>query len=315
MTKKRIAIIGCKNMGRKHLDVLRRCFGDDVEISGIINSNPESSKIAAEELGVPFFEDISQISKDNTDAVIISSPAQCHLEQTLAILGKNIPCLVEKPMAMNEAECDALIKAEANSEAFVMVGHTENYNPAVVELKKHLKNEIFSIKGLRCSPNVIRERTTNVIPELMIHDLAIISDLIKSNVKSSKVKKNNKFNWTQNAVVNIEYQNGAKVEIEGLIDHGRREKFMKIEDCKNNKFHIDFVNKTLNINGKEIAVAGESLKEELGAFLNRIDNPSQEITTAKEGKKNVLICSKLEEQCVASDIISNEIIQKKIKEI
>ena len=43
MGKIKIAIIGCNNMGQKHLKTLRENFADRVEIVGILNSTEESS--------------------------------------------------------------------------------------------------------------------------------------------------------------------------------------------------------------------------------------------------------------------------------
>lgn len=41
MKKVRVAIVGCKNMGRKHLAVLQKYFADKVKIAGILNSTAE----------------------------------------------------------------------------------------------------------------------------------------------------------------------------------------------------------------------------------------------------------------------------------
>jgi predicted dehydrogenase len=37
MCKLKVAIIGCRNMGQKHLKTLREDFADQVEIAGILN--------------------------------------------------------------------------------------------------------------------------------------------------------------------------------------------------------------------------------------------------------------------------------------
>ena len=53
MDKLRIAVVGCNNMGKKHVAVLRGHFADRVEIAGILNSSVESSARVAAELNVP----------------------------------------------------------------------------------------------------------------------------------------------------------------------------------------------------------------------------------------------------------------------
>lgn len=56
MDKLRIAVVGCNNMGKKHVAVLRGHFADRVEIAGILNSSVESSARVAAELNVPYFK-------------------------------------------------------------------------------------------------------------------------------------------------------------------------------------------------------------------------------------------------------------------
>lgn len=51
MGKIRLAIIGCGNMGKKHLSVLQSLYTSKVEISGILNSSLASSEKTAKELG------------------------------------------------------------------------------------------------------------------------------------------------------------------------------------------------------------------------------------------------------------------------
>ena len=69
MDKLRIAVVGCKNMGKKHVAVLRGHFADRVEIAGILNSSAESSARVAAELNVPYFKNLDDIDRETADAV------------------------------------------------------------------------------------------------------------------------------------------------------------------------------------------------------------------------------------------------------
>lgn len=74
MDKLRIAVVGCKNMGKKHVAVLRGHFADRVEIAGILNSSAESSARVAAELNVPYFKNLDDIDRETADAVIVATP-------------------------------------------------------------------------------------------------------------------------------------------------------------------------------------------------------------------------------------------------
>jgi predicted dehydrogenase len=75
MKKLRIAIIGCHNMGKKHLNILQEYFADAAEVVGILNSTPESSARQAAELGLAYFNSLADITSDKVDGVIIATPA------------------------------------------------------------------------------------------------------------------------------------------------------------------------------------------------------------------------------------------------
>ena len=68
---------------------------------------------AAKELGIDlFYKDYHDVMKnEEIDAVIIACPTKFHKEITVAAAnaGKHVFC--EKPMAMNEDECDEMINA------------------------------------------------------------------------------------------------------------------------------------------------------------------------------------------------------------
>lgn len=66
MKKLRIAVIGCNNMGTKHINILRENFADEVEIAGILNRNTTQEK--ASKLGVHGFDSIDEIKLETTNA-------------------------------------------------------------------------------------------------------------------------------------------------------------------------------------------------------------------------------------------------------
>ena len=306
MKKIRIAIIGCRNMGQKHLKTLRENFADMVEIAGILNSTPESSKSRAEELGVPYFTDIEEINKNNVDAVIVSTPGITHAAIGEKLLLQSIPCLIEKPMATTIADCDRLIAAAKKGHGLVAVGHVENYNPAVVMLKKELQAPVVSIKGIRTSRNSANKTGISAIQELMIHDLAIVLSLLGNDIKTAQVTKRNDLSFENHAVVKMKYKNGAEVKLEALREDREIERYMDIEDREGNVFHIDFWECRLLKNGKVLTCGGYALKNELADFIGCVMSGKSPQVGMFEAKDIVTLCLNLEKEMATNKMNFNQ---------
>jgi phthalate 4,5-cis-dihydrodiol dehydrogenase len=71
------------------------------------------------------------IRRQDIDAVYIATPHQFHRDHAVlaAEHGKHI--VVEKPMALTVADCDAMIDAARRNHVVLMVGHTHSFDPAV----------------------------------------------------------------------------------------------------------------------------------------------------------------------------------------
>lgn len=297
MKKLKIAIIGCKNMGRKHLKVLRECFADRVKIAGILNSTPQSTLAAAQELDVPALESLEKISKRRVDAAIISTPAENHFETAKVLIPKRIPLLVEKPFASDELQCFELIKLAQKYKVPILVGHTENYNPAVTLLKKLLDAPLKSIAGIRTSQNG-GVKQTHIISELMIHDLAIVTSLLQGTWVKALIDKKPEYRWDEHAVIELMYECGTIVKLEALrcSDCAINRK-MRLIDAKNNIWQIDFLERRLSKNGEVLCEGGNSLALELEDFINMATLGTPPAVSPEEARNIVALCNELEAQC------------------
>jgi len=62
----------------------------------------------------------------------------------LPAAGNGLDVLVEKPIAVNLAEADALLHAAQKNGRILQVGHVERFNPAVVAVEPILNRRCFS---------------------------------------------------------------------------------------------------------------------------------------------------------------------------
>ncbi len=76
----------------------------------------------------------------NVQAVVIVSPTKYHREIAIAAAnaGKHILC--EKPMAMDEAECDEMIAAANRNGVKLQIGFMRRYDESFVEAKKRIES-------------------------------------------------------------------------------------------------------------------------------------------------------------------------------
>jgi predicted dehydrogenase len=108
----RWGIIGCGNVTEvKSGPGFQKA--DNSALVAVMRRNGELAKDYAERHGVPKWYDDAQalIDDPEVDAISIATPPSSHLEYTLMAAAAGKPVYVEKPMAMNFAECLQMIEA------------------------------------------------------------------------------------------------------------------------------------------------------------------------------------------------------------
>lgn len=183
--KLRVAVIGAGNMGKNHL---RNYFLlPDVELVGLADINPDTKELA-DEYNVTFFTDYKNMLDElRPDAVSVVVPTPFHAEVATATMSRGIHCLLEKPIASSVKEANELIALAKKHDVVFTVGHIEHYNPLIVELKRLLDRkiigEITSIVCKRVGGFPAVEPKTDVIIDLAVHDIGIISHLLGKQPK------------------------------------------------------------------------------------------------------------------------------------
>mgnify|MGYP006452137325 CR=1 FL=1 len=106
MSVTRIGIVGSGFMGRTHAEATRRAAGAKlVAIAG----GSRAVGLAAD-YGVTFEASVEAlISRDDIDAIVISTPHHLHYSQAIDAANNRKHCLVEKPLATDVAACAASV--------------------------------------------------------------------------------------------------------------------------------------------------------------------------------------------------------------
>ncbi len=115
------------------------------------------------------------------DAVSIATPTSLHHKIAKVFLENHIHVLLEKPITTTVAEADELIAIAKKNNLVLQVGHLERFNCVVNALEKYLDNPRF-IESTRLAPFKLRGMDINVVLDLMIHDIDIVLQLVKSPI-------------------------------------------------------------------------------------------------------------------------------------
>ncbi|MDR7423229.1 MAG: Gfo/Idh/MocA family oxidoreductase [Armatimonadota bacterium] len=122
-----IGIIGGGRMAPGHARAVATQDGR-AQVRGFASRAPgRAAALAAEHGGAAHLDWRDLLAQPDVDAVVIASPNLEHHEIGLAALQAGKHVLLEKPMAMSLAECDALIAAARRHRRKLMVGQTQHF--------------------------------------------------------------------------------------------------------------------------------------------------------------------------------------------
>src|SRR5205085_5862681 len=167
-TKKiRVAVVGIGEFGRNHARVYRELEG--VDLVGVYDKNPQRAATVRAEFDTPVLQDLEDL-QGRADAVSVAVPTVAHAQVGCRLLEMGLDVLVEKPMAVDLAEADALLEAARKNKRILQVGHVERFNPAVRAVEPILNRPLF-FEVHRLGVFTPRSLDVDVIYDLMIHDL------------------------------------------------------------------------------------------------------------------------------------------------
>ena len=180
MKKIRVGVIGVGYLGKFHAE--KYSHMKEVDLVGVVDIDKSQAENVAAALGTSVMSDCRDLF-GKVDAVSIVVPTEAHYSVGAAFLNHDVDVLIEKPMTTSLEQADDLIKIAESKNRILQVGHLERFNPAVIALKNIVHNPMF-IEAHRLS--IFKDRSTDVsvVLDLMIHDIDIIMNVVKSEIKS-----------------------------------------------------------------------------------------------------------------------------------
>lgn len=176
--KLKIGLIGLGHLGKIHF----KCLKDtSFIIAGVYDIDQNLCKSFADEHGIKFYDSGESLIKD-VDALDIVSTTSTHFKwaKKALLAGKHV--FVEKPVTASMEEAEILLNLYNERNLKFQIGHVERFNPALLSLKSRKLAPKF-IEGHRLANFNPRGNDVSVVLDLMIHDLDIVLDLVKSPIK------------------------------------------------------------------------------------------------------------------------------------
>ncbi len=111
------------------------------------------------------------------EAVVIATPARTHFDLARAALRAGKHVLVEKPLTLNSRHAEQLIKLAQSQGRVLMVGHTFEYNPAMLKIKELMdQGELGEVYYAYCTRvNLGRlQPDLNALWSIAPHDISML---------------------------------------------------------------------------------------------------------------------------------------------
>lgn len=177
----RACVIGVGRMGANHV----RCLHElpEAALLAIADASQERGREIASKYGCRAYTDhIEMLERERPDAVVIAVPTPMHYAVATDAIARGCHALIEKPLADDAAQAQQIIDIAQEKGVRLAVGHVERFNPAVRKLKEIMEEgqlgRILSIATRRVGLPSPHFRETNVVVDLAVHDLDVISFLL-----------------------------------------------------------------------------------------------------------------------------------------
>ncbi len=329
----KIGVLGAGHLGKIHINCIKQL--PVYELVGFYDQDANTAKKVSEDLQVKCFSTIDELI-DLVDVVDIVTPTIAHFECASLALKKGRHVFIEKPIVATVDEANRLIEIASETKVKVQVGHVERFNPAYIAARPYIDAPLF-IEAHRLALFNPRGTDVPVVLDLMVHDIDIILDVIKSPIKNVSVSGVSIVSPTPDITnARIEFENGSvanltasRLSLKNMRRHRmfQKDAYITVDflEKKTDIVRINEVKDTTNPFAMTIDLADGSTKQitveqlevkpinsimtELESFHNAIVNNTEPPVTIYDGVQALKVC-----YMILDEINRNQqIIQNNIK--
>lgn len=203
-------VAGVGSLGQHHAriyDAMENC-----ELVGIFEMNDARAKEICGKYNCRRFSSIEELGQE-CEAVSVVVPTDYHHGVAIPLLNLKCNLMIEKPLCFSRTEAAEILETVKKNKVVAQVGHIEHFNPVMNFLEDHIYYPRYIVAD-RFAPFQPRGTEVGVVLDLMIHDLGIIRQLVKSPVKKVDALGVNVLSGTEDiANARITFENGCVANI------------------------------------------------------------------------------------------------------
>ncbi len=156
-----LSFVGYGSIAASHARALKELGG--VRFDTVVGRRPEATEAFAREWGFAHWTLSLEeaLARPGLDGVVICSPSDQHAEQAERSLAAGKHVLVEIPLAMNRADAERVTKLAEQKGLRVMVAHTQRFFPALIELRRRIREGELHPHHLDCRWFFLRRSNVN----------------------------------------------------------------------------------------------------------------------------------------------------------
>lgn len=316
----KIGVVGAGHLGKIHLKLLNS--SKRFQLMGFYDTDLKISKELSDKEGYKCFANLDDML-DNVEAIDIVSPTSTHYNIAKQAILSNKHIFIEKPITNNIDHAKDIIQLSKKNNIIGQVGHVERFNPAYVKAFNHIEDPMF-IESHRLSDFNPRGTDVSVIMDLMIHDIDIVLNTVKSKIKKINASgvsiisdspdiANARIEFENKCVANLTasrislkkmrktriFQKDAYISIDFLE---KELQIVKIKDAVKSNPNLSMVIKTNTGKDKIIyfenpeIIEENSILNELESFANSINKKSLPKVTLLDGYEAIKVANEVMSQ-------------------
>jgi predicted dehydrogenase len=301
MKKIRVGVIGVGYLGKFHAEKYSRM--KEAQLVAVVDIVKSRAENVAASLGTCALTDYRDLL-GNVDAVSVVVPTEAHYSVGAAFLNHDVDVLIEKPMTTSLEQADELIEIAESKRRILQIGHLERFNPVVIALKDIVHNPMF-IEAHRLS--IFKDRSTDVsvVLDLMIHDIDIIMNVVKSEIKSIHAAGVPVIcEHADIANVRMEFESGCVANVTASRISVKDQRKIRLFQ-KDTYISVDFAGREITVIRRDEKHAGgvipgmdirqlsiskaDVLEDELASFIEAVCTRKTPVVSGYEGRKALVV--------------------------
>lgn len=324
----KIGVAGAGHLGKIHIRLISEIA--EFELVGIYDVNEDNCRQVADEYNVQAFSSYSEML-EQVDAVDIVTPTLSHFDLAKEALRSFKHIFIEKPVTNTVQEAKSLLDISHEANVKVQVGHVERFNPAFKAAQEYFEHPMF-IETHRLAQFNPRGTDVPVVLDLMIHDLDIVLNVVKSNVRKISASgvavvsetpdiANARLEFDNGCVANLTasrislknmrksrfFQKDAYISVDFLE---KQAEIIQMQEITEEPDPFDIVLELANNQKKKILInkpevtPSNAIKEELETFYRAILNDTIPIVPLEDGYNALRVANNIMEKLASANALS-----------